>query len=626
MAYLLRDLFTGGSVAVGTRTATPGPGSGTIIDSGGNLSIDTAQSRLIVAGGSGTWDDPSDWYPLDGATFGAVVTIIRITGVGDDGPALILHSAANVAPTAAGMGVWFDFPQFAPDTATEYISKPATRVRSIDYMLIVVKRAGGGAIALLCGGIYGAFPNGTPAWIYDSDSIGATAYVGLTSKASAWRSSNLTVITANTLTAELLARYGVATAADTFTRANGALSGSSTEVGSLTWANSLNSFTIASNAAIGQASVESRAYVIPATQPRIIEATITTPSSGSVWAAIMFRFRASDQNFLMFRLESAKWILEQRTGAAGGTSTTVVQSGFTPSASTAYRMRVLDYGTHVRTFINDTETSLGGVATTFNNTETGVGITQARQIDNGSTIDNFAAWPQTITLPPALGPFPTPPIGIGAALSTDAFTAADGTAITTYDAAFSTTGSGTWQINSNKARMTAAAATGYAHRDSGMTDMAVSCDVTLPSTAGAYPSSPFDDWFCGVMARWTDASNYLIARYLYQSDSPEVEVWQQVAGAGTLLCFVNLGAGALALGSTHALTLVAVGPEVAAYHDGELVAQGYTTLLSGTRAGIGVEAPAAGQPSFDNLVIKAAEGMLIPSLLNPRVMSALHRK
>lgn len=600
-SYLLRDLFSGGSVS-GTRTATPGPGSEAITDSGGGLSVNATEQRLVVASGTGSWNDPVLVATLDAATFGAVGAIVRITGASSAGPALTLHSSATPDPTSAGMGLHFETPRWSPGgkSSSVSVSKSGTRVRSIDYLIAIIRRASGGAWVAISGGIYGTFPTATIVAAYDSDAIGASAYVGLTNNAGAWRSSNLSVSKLANLPTALATRYGAALTYDTFARADGTLTGSTTEGGALTWAATAGGATIASGKAIGTAATQSRVYVPLATIPTLIEVDMTTQGSGTIWGALMFRFDSATQTHMMLRLEKTQWTLEQRSGAAGGTATVVGQAAFSTNFSQTYKLRVLDYGTTIRAFIDGTELGTG-FTNSFNNTFAAIGFMQARQIGDASQFDNIAAY-GTVTLPTELGPFSAPPNGTGTATITDAFTAADGTALSTYNAAYTTFSSGSWEINSNKARMTAAATQGYAVRDTSATDHEVSIDIALPAAPGG--ASP--DWFIGAVARCADASNFVFARYLYQSNSPEVEIFETVGGSATLIAFVNLGASNLLGSTTHTLRLAVKGREVAAYHDGELVCQGYTQLTSGTKAGFGVDGNTTGQPTFDNLSVKAA--------------------
>ena len=200
---------------------------------------------------------------------------------------------------------------------------------------------------------------------------------------------------------------------------------------------------------------------------------------------------------------------------------------------------------------------------------------------------------------------PNPPTGTGAALITDTFTGTDGTALATYNAAYSTFGTGS-EINGHKARLSSSASAGGAVRDTGATDHEVSIDIVLP----ANPVS--GDWFCGPVVRYVDSNNHLNARFLYQTNSPEVEVCAVVGGVATVVNFYNLGAGNLAGSTTHRLRMAAKGAEVAIYWTNltsgtaeKLIHQYTTTLLTGTKAGYAITSPASGQPTFDNLSVKA---------------------
>ena len=111
---------------------------------------------------------------------------------------------------------------------------------------------------------------------------------------------------------------------------------------------------------------------------------------------------------------------------------------------------------------------------------------------------------------------------------------------------------------------------GGATVDTGRPDHEVQAAIILPTSTERYPS----DWFAGLFARYTDSESNLRIRYLYQDNSPEVELWEIDAGRATLLDFVNLGPDALLPGSTHTLRVVVQGRQVVAYHDGVPVARG----------------------------------------------------
>jgi hypothetical protein len=257
----------------------------------------------------------------------------------------------------------------------------------------------------------------------------------------------------------------------------------------------------------------------------------------------------------------------------------------------------MDYGDRIECLVN-------GVSWLQANSTTGVANTYAGISSEAgtSTFSEMAAYPASATLPAAFGPPAEVPAGKGSALTTDAFTAADGTALATYSASW-TAHAGTWEVNTNRARMTAVG-NGYATRSTGAAgvDHEVRADILTPNTTPTYPT----DWYAGVFARYTDASNYVHARFLYQTNSPEVEVWQKNAGVATLIGYINLGTGNLAPNTTRNLRLAVQGAQVAAFLDGECVVQAVTTVLTGTRAGIGVDdsGTKSGQPAFDNVEVR----------------------
>ena len=72
-----------------------------------------------------------------------------------------------------------------------------------------------------------------------------------------------------------------------------------------------------------------------------------------------------------------------------------------------------------------------------------------------------------------------------------------------------------------------------------------------------------------------------------------------------MIGYVNLGASNILPNTTYTIRLAVKGSEAAVYLSGELVIQATVTLLAGTFAGMGVEGPTLGQPSFDNFSVKA---------------------
>jgi hypothetical protein len=193
------------------------------------------------------------------------------------------------------------------------------------------------------------------------------------------------------------------------------------------------------------------------------------------------------------------------------------------------------------------------------------------------------------TLAPRAARAAPPPGGAFA----DAFTAPDGTALTAHNPAWAT-GARPWEIQSGRAQIKLAdpATTdtaGIATVATGGGDHEVAARITLPGTTPRWPV----DWFCGLYARYLDGANLVHARYLYQDDSPEVELWEIAAGVARRMSFVNLGRGALPPGSTHTLRLQTRGGQVLVFHDDQQVLQG-GAKSRGTRVGMG----ASGNPGF----------------------------
>ena len=564
-------------------------------DTGANLSV--VGGRLFADGGLGSpaWGDPGLRYPpattLARSTLGGFGAVVRLTNSGGNGPALALSpTAAPGVPSGAGGGVHFGYPDLWVSGVR--VNPGLVGLRSVDYFLGTIPRPGGGYLVVaaqgMSGGGYAVFPQATLLWVEDAGDD-ANLYALLWGRDSVWLADHARVLDDAELPAALTTRFGAAVAADDFQRADGALSGS-TPVGA-------KAYAVSGAPAIsgGALSVPSGATFRfdPGVRCRWVELTVTAATAG-----FAFYFRnngtAAASGFSLYcdPGETGLW----NEGAGSGvqaTTSTVWSSG-------AHRLRVLDEGTSVRLFLDDVDV-LGAVAVSSYATQFGIGFTNYS--GGAVTVDDVAAWPTALAVPASFGPFPSPPQGGGSALSADAFTAGDGTALPAYDAAW-TVRSGTWEIATNRARMTASGVNGVATRGTGAAgaDHEVRADILLPATTATYPT----DWFAALFARWSAGTTWIMARYLYQNNSPEVEVWENNAGAQTLIGYVNLGVGVLAAGSTHTLRLAVRGDQVAAYHDGELVVQATTTVLTGADAGMGVaDSLPHGQPAWDNLEIRA---------------------
>ncbi len=595
MTILLNEQFSSGVSADWVETDTE------------NKLSTASGGRIFVVGGKTVpvWADPGIRTAVTyaRATLGAYGVLVRLTNLGGSGPGVgLTPTLTAINPADNGAGVSFVYPEL--DTKGAAHSPLLPRARSVDHLFVVIPRPSGGYYNLACGGGFGTFP--TARLLYPEDAgTDANLYGVLWTKEGRWYADYAKILHTDELTgaASIYAtQYGPSTAADTFTRANGNLSGSTTEVGSKTWTVEGGTPTIATNKLSVPANA--RGWINAGshgTTVNIIEGTVTTGATSGL--TILFRSNGTQAQSLEFYGDSAEFAIYNN--AAGGYVEGARTGAYTAAANTTYRILIYDYGTAVRCLL-----STGGgaftdlfsqVSTSALNTNTYVGF---GGFNSTHTWDNVAVWPDSLPLPTNLGPFPAIPLGTGTPLVTDAFTNTNGTALATHNADWQSTGSGVWEINNNQARMTTAGVGGTASRSTGTAgaNHQVKASITLPSTTVAYPS----DWFAAVFARHTDGDNYIQARLLYQDNSPEVEVWERNATASDLIGYINLGADTLLPGSTHTLALAVNGNEIAGYLDGTLVVQAWTTLTTGTRAGIGVnDSLPFGQPTWDNLEITA---------------------
>ncbi len=594
MSILLDEQFTSGVSADWVETDTE------------NKLTAASGGRIFVVSGKTVWawGNPGlrTAVTYARATLGAYATLVRLTNLGNSGPGMGLRPTLTATnPDTDGAGVSFIYPEVSTKGGAHTPLLP--RARSVDHLFIVIPRPGGGYLNLACGGGFGTFP--TARLLYPEDQgTDANLYGVLSNEGGRWYADYAKILHTDELTgaaAIYATQFGPTTCADTFTRANGNLSGSTTEVGSKTWVVS-GTPTIATN----KASLPANAWAFVnagshGTLVNIIEATVTTGATPGLQVA--FRGDGGIVNTLGFYAEATEcgiWNYATSSIVPGA------QSGaFNAQANTTYRVLIYDYGTHVRVLFG----TIGGTlndpfnlvtVSTFN-TNTYAGI---NAYNSTHTFDNFAVWPDSLALPTNLGPFPAIPIGTGTPIVSDPFTNTNGTTLPTHNADW-TVHNGTWEINTNKARMTTASVNGVATRSTGSAGVnhQAKSTITLPSTTVLYING---DWFTGVICRYTDGNNYIQARFLYQDNSPEVEVWEYVAGVADLIGYINLGADVLQPSSVHTLALAVNGNEIAAYHNGTVVVQAYTTLSTGSRAGIGVaDNLPHGQPSWDDFEITA---------------------
>lgn len=597
MPVIFRDDFTSTISANWAKTDT-------------TAKLSAAGGYLVVAGGLGSpvWTDPKLRYPnattLSRATLGGMAVLARFSNNGGQGPAVAFHpTAAVTTPNTAG--VVFNYPDLYAFGVQ--VSPLGTRMRSIDYLLTLIPRAGGGFWAFASvpnqsgSPQYATWPNGTLLYMTDT-TADANIYAHLANHSAFWYADYATILDSAELTTPFTSRLGIADGADDFNSGT-TLTGRSTPVGTKAWTVTGGTASISGGSASLPTGVTALAPMTAA--PRIIEAYVTR--TGSPGSRPVVCFRGSDTNYAnCWRFKGEFDRVSLHEGATFRTQTGAISL----TAGTQYRLTVMDYGDRIECLVDGVSwlqwNSTSGAANTY------CGISSEAAT---STFNEFAAYQSSVALPGNFGTPPEVPAGQGTALSTDAFTGADGTALATYNAAW-TAHSGTWQINTNRARMSATG-NGIATRSTGLAaaDHAVEADITTPNTTPDY-SVGGTDWYCGLFARYTDASNYVHARFLFQGNgagvgSPEVELWEKNAGVATLIGYINLGTGNLLQNTTRNLRLAVKGNQAAAFLDGECVVQAITTVATGSRAGMGVDdsGTKSGQPAWDNLLIKATTAL-----------------
>lgn len=532
-------------------------------DASGVLSVLNGRAFFEYDDTQDDWLDPALVSPAaNRADMAGLVALVRLTNRMDGAKGFKLSLSPSAAdPDAADSGqINVLYPDlFVPDMDE---SASLARQRSKDLLLAVVPRAGGGWFTLVsegkAGGEWPVFPAARiigASWTENP----ATVYAHLAARRGRVHVDYAAVLAASSLPAALTTRLGAALASES--------SGTRTA---------------------GTSSITNAG-----TAPRIIEAILTRGANNDTRAVICFRGSSTAYaNCWKFKGEFDRFTLHNTSGVQTQSGAATMPSG-TPT-----HLRVVDHGDLIECYVN-------GVRRLDWNSTTGAGNTYAgTACDTGAslsvTVTDFAAW-DTVTLTDDFGPFPKVPDAVGSAIISDAFTGTNGTPLPTYDAAWANS-VGTVEINSNRARISTSATNGIATKETGTVNHAAQVVVGLPADPGTYPI----DVFAGPVIRWTDSSNFIQARLLWQDGpSPEVEVWEYVAGAGNLIAYTNV-TGTVVSAGDFTLKVAARGAEVAAYLNGECVAQGTTALLTGTRVGFGVfDTNPGGQPTFDDFAAYA---------------------
>jgi hypothetical protein len=444
--------------------------------------------------------------------------------------------------------------------------------------------------------LFGSYPTATLFWVNDTGSDDPV-YVGLNNKNGS--GDTISSLRVRDFSGDFASQYGLAEAADTFSRADNSDLGS-TEVGSLDWTNS--GMEISGNQLTNLGTDGVYAEFDPSVNEGIWEMTFTTPSTSMGWVAMYFRYKDSN-NWWRVRCNSSQYWLEKSVG--GSYSLVDTTGAFNCATNTTYRLVIRAHGSVINAYFNSSNpmfTDAGIVDSSLLGTSGATGVRIEFGSGNPSVVDNVAVYPKTISLPADAENFPTVPSSGTTTLISDSFTDGDATSLDTHSPETNIPGGswiehvGDWSINSNS--VTPSSVPAYTTIETGQTDMSLSADFNL----GNGPSNP-SDWFNNLVGIWIDSNNYMVARFLWQEASPEIEFWDAVDGSTANFCATSL-VGDVLENTTYNMEMNIVGKKVGIYLDGKLVLECFTSNLTGTRAGIGVDSLGLSTNSVDNFVVK----------------------
>ena len=579
--YLLYDTFKTVRAAgdINGTKAEPGPGTRRVTDTGDLLIIDEWGHLTTSSDPAANWRDPDLAFTPKKAIEAFTVTL-KLGGAMTLGPAIGIFPVDRPAdPTITGLGISHQDaggpnPRFDSLVSKIRLTK-AEQLYALLYKWDIIRVPGGGALFVLSSpdGNYG---NNFLAWVEDADDLSDT-YFGYDTNTSHTDLDEIRAIAGSKLAAPFLTRYGPCLSADTFNRVDSGSLGS-TEVGAQAWAEIGNGAAISGNAVV--CADQGGAVVNIGALPRIIDIDVLVPAGHGVNVRLYFRCGAAGNfadtlAYVCLDLGGYFYINGALTAASGAGALVAGQVN---------RMRIVDFGDHVRCFTNNNLAVDHATSVNYDATHRYGGFFAWTQ-PAGSNVDNWRAYPTTITPPALLGTLPATPAETGAAIFSDTFTDANGTALATHNAAWTVmndaTFTGTFEINDNKARITADGTPAAAWVETGVVNHMVTATVHTPNTE---PADENDEWFSGLGARITDHQNRIEARLIYTS-SREIELWEQYEGWGKLISMVKLSA-LLAKDTDYVVKLICVGEIVVVYLGSKLVNWGRTRLLTGTKVGI----------------------------------------
>ena len=347
---IMRDEFsdTRAVGAVNGTLAVPGPGSRTVADAGGYLSV--ANSKLTITGGAGAWGNPGISYPavarvpglalsvkLNNTSFSSNVGLIRLGAAAThwspataSGPGWYLNSAGRFQAVVDGYG------------SSTRVLTAGNFQELMDYTLTLVCRKTSGHFYIIQGGIYT-----NPTLVYVS-AVGASTplYPLLDSYNSPYTADDLQV---RVLHGPICDDYGIALA-------------------------------IVNSPTDGQ--------VVNGSPDGMVEFTWTPATSETLKIKVR---RLDDNNCWECRCAQAGTV--KMIEITGGGEDVKVSTAQTFTAGTSYRIVVSFWDATWRIYVNDIDKGEHH-ATYFHLNETGVGVS------GFTTGVNLIVWPREVSIQP----------------------------------------------------------------------------------------------------------------------------------------------------------------------------------------------------------------------------------
>lgn len=343
VTYLLRDEFTTTEAAplASPRTAEPGPGIATIVDTNNTFSITSEALEWNAVGASANWTDPRLEY-TDGLT--------RTTGLGlfmaINGTAFSnqIFGFQNVTGGGTGALIHGWYPRSSDVLMWPgSINVSGVLSTSTDYVLAVVARSTG-AWMLIKGG---AFTNWTLFWVFDTSSD-ATLYPGLI-KGTLTTTINFNYMRARQLAAPWQDDYGIITG-----RKAGSVSASTTFAHE---ADCLIEFNVA-----------------------------TVPSAGSI--KVFFRVQDAS-NYWEIDIDNTGALVLNEVVASSPTS----RGSAAGVVANGDRIVIIADDTTIRVFEANTLRITYASASNFKTETTG----ELDSLGTGGAVDDLVTWPRTIS-------------------------------------------------------------------------------------------------------------------------------------------------------------------------------------------------------------------------------------